>query len=94
MQFRAALTVALLAVGALAAPVEKAHKRAGLLAQRAYADFQVSDGVAGNALAEVNAKFPVCRGLGSMFCSTWGKVANICATRSTKKTWPTWTRAT
>ena len=26
---------------------------------QAYADFQVSDGVAGNALGEVNAEFPV-----------------------------------
>ncbi len=32
---------------------------AGVLTVQSYADFQVSDGVAGNALDEVNAKFPV-----------------------------------
>ncbi len=35
-------------------------KRADVLTAKSYADFQVSDGVAGNALAEVNANFPVC----------------------------------
>ena len=30
------------------------------LTSQSYADFQVSDGVAGNALAEVQANFPVC----------------------------------
>jgi hypothetical protein len=34
---------------------------AGVLTSKAYADFQVSGGVAGNALAEVQAKFPVSR---------------------------------
>lgn len=30
-----------------------------VLTAQSYADFQISDGVAGNALAEVNQKFPV-----------------------------------
>jgi hypothetical protein len=33
----------------------------GVLTVQDYSEFQVSDGVAGNALAEVNAKFPVCK---------------------------------
>lgn len=40
----------------LCTPVQK---RADLLQTQSYADFQVSDGVAGNALAEVAANFPV-----------------------------------
>lgn len=35
------------------------EKRAAVLKASNYADFQVSDGVGGNALAEVQAKFPV-----------------------------------
>jgi hypothetical protein len=42
-----------------AAPAGSKAKRASVLTAQSYADFQVSDGVAGNALAEVNAKFPV-----------------------------------
>jgi hypothetical protein len=34
-------------------------KKAGVLTAKPYSEFQVSDGVAGNALAEVNANFPV-----------------------------------
>ncbi|KAH0832689.1 hypothetical protein AYO21_04767 [Fonsecaea monophora] len=34
-------------------------KRANVLTVQPYSQFQVSDGVAGNALAEVNAKFPI-----------------------------------
>lgn len=56
MYFKATLLFSL-AVSALAVPTT--HKRAAVLTKRAYADFQVSDGVAGNALAEVQAKFPV-----------------------------------
>jgi hypothetical protein len=42
-----------LAASVFATPVDNAHrKRAAVLTERAYADFQVSDGVAGNALAE------------------------------------------
>lgn len=50
-----------LAASALSLPTaqDAHHKRAAVLAQQSYADFQVSDGVAGNALAEVQAKFPV-----------------------------------
>ncbi|KAF2684022.1 hypothetical protein K458DRAFT_431639 [Lentithecium fluviatile CBS 122367] len=55
MRFSASvLLTSLLASGALAAPVAK---RA--LTAQSYADFQVSDGVAGNAQAEVLAKFPI-----------------------------------
>jgi hypothetical protein len=52
-----------LAATSLAAPIasssEEKRASAGVLKVQAYAAFQVSDGVAGNALAEVNAKFPV-----------------------------------
>lgn len=56
MYFKATLLFSL-AVSALAVPTTE--KRAGVLTKQAYADFQISDGVAGNALAEVQAKFPV-----------------------------------
>jgi len=59
---KAALILSL-AVSALALPLHlptPSQKRANVLKVQAYADFQVSDGVAGNALAEVRAKFPVC----------------------------------
>lgn len=42
-----------------AGPVVRS-KRAGVLTEKPYSEFQISDGVAGNALAEVNANFPVC----------------------------------
>ncbi|OAA67278.1 hypothetical protein SPI_01854 [Niveomyces insectorum RCEF 264] len=45
------------AVSALALPV--VQKRAGVLKATDYADFQVSDGVGGNALDEVKANFPI-----------------------------------
>lgn len=50
-----------LAASAIALPTaqDAPKKRAGVLSVQNYADFQVSDGVAGNALAEVQAKFPV-----------------------------------
>lgn len=54
-----------LAATALALPATKKEKAAAagtgasILSVQDYADFQVSDGVAGNALAEVQAKFPV-----------------------------------
>lgn len=41
-----------------AGPVGTKTKRA--LTAKPYSEFQVSDGVAGNALAEVNAQFPAC----------------------------------
>ena len=52
-------TTVLLGIFALstAAPVNVKTKRA--LTVRPYSEFQISDGVAGNALAEVNAQFPV-----------------------------------
>lgn len=54
--------VLFLAASALALPTAQdaaPHKRAAVLTKQSYAQFQVSDGVAGNALAEVQAKFPV-----------------------------------
>lgn len=56
MFFKATIIVSL-AVSALALPT--IPKRAGVLTAQPYADFQISDGVAGDALAEVQAKFPV-----------------------------------
>jgi hypothetical protein len=63
MHFATPLTIFLSVTGALAQPI-KLHKRAAgtsaaVLAVQTYNDFSVSAGVAGNALAEVNAKFPV-----------------------------------
>jgi hypothetical protein len=40
-----------------AGPIGMKSKRA--LTAQSYADFQISDGEAGNAVAEVNAKFPL-----------------------------------
>lgn len=53
--------VLFLAASVLALPTAQDgnHKRAAVLTKQSYAQFQVSDGVAGNALAEVQAKFPV-----------------------------------
>lgn len=54
-----------ISVASLAAPLDtttRAKTKAAstsVLTAGSYSDFQVSDGVAGNALAEVNAKFPV-----------------------------------
>lgn len=56
MFFKATIILSL-AVSALALPT--LPKRAGVLTARPYADFQISDGVAGDALAEFQAKFPV-----------------------------------
>lgn len=60
MHFSASVSLMFLASSAIAAPAAL-NKRAaaGVLTQQTYANFQISDGVAGNALAEVNAKFPV-----------------------------------
>ncbi|KAF2450338.1 hypothetical protein P171DRAFT_450960 [Karstenula rhodostoma CBS 690.94] len=57
MRFSSSTIISALLATTLAAPTPLA-KRAVLTAQ-SYADFQVSDGVAGNALAEVQAKFPI-----------------------------------
>ncbi len=64
MYFTRLAVVLSLAVSALALPTAipgaaPKQKRAGVLKATSYADFQVSDGVAGNALNEVLAKFPV-----------------------------------
>jgi hypothetical protein len=57
MYFTKAAIFLALATSSIAAPLEK---RADVLAVQQYAQFQVSDGVSGNALAEVKQKFPVC----------------------------------
>ncbi len=60
MYFVKALLTFTLAVSAVALPTsDPERKLAGVLTVQNYADFQVSDGVAGNALAEVQANFPV-----------------------------------
>ncbi|KAK5062547.1 hypothetical protein LTR84_004620 [Exophiala bonariae] len=51
------LVLSLLLALSSAAPVTSPAKRA--LTAQSYSQFQVSDGVAGNALAEVNANFPI-----------------------------------
>jgi len=51
-----------LIVTSLASPIGNGNEKrasASVLTEQSYSDFQVSDGVGGNALAEVNAKFPV-----------------------------------
>jgi hypothetical protein len=65
MHFSTPLTIFLSLTGALAAPIKVDGKRAStgtsaaVLTVQTYDEFNVSGGVAGNALAEVNAKFPV-----------------------------------
>jgi hypothetical protein len=64
MHFSTPLTIFLSFTGALAAPIQLSKKAAvgtsaSVLKVQTYDDFNVSGGVAGNALAEVNAKFPV-----------------------------------
>lgn len=56
MYFKATILFSL-AASALALPA--AVEKRAVLASTSYANFQVSSGVAGNALAEVQAKFPV-----------------------------------
>ncbi|KAK4038740.1 hypothetical protein C8A01DRAFT_37307 [Parachaetomium inaequale] len=59
MYFKYAVLFSLLASSfALPTTGDRKVKR-GVLTVQDYADFQVSSGVAGNALAEVNAKFPI-----------------------------------
>ena len=58
MHFSTPLTILLSISSAIAAPVNK-RAAAGVLTVQTYDEFNVSDGVAGNALDEVNAKFPV-----------------------------------
>jgi hypothetical protein len=47
------------ALASWAAPTTSYHKRADVLTFRPYNEFQISNGIAGNALAEVNKDFPV-----------------------------------
>ncbi|TVY20840.1 hypothetical protein LARI1_G002170 [Lachnellula arida] len=62
MHFSAPLAVFLSLTGTLALPTKRATgTSAAVLTVQTYDDFSVSSGVAGNALAEVNAKFPVHR---------------------------------
>ncbi|SPQ18159.1 9d797eeb-4aa2-4bf2-87c4-a7afad22ca17 [Thermothielavioides terrestris] len=60
MYLKGALLFSLLA-SSLAAPTANGDRKVkrGVLTVQDYSEFQVSDGVAGNALAEVNAKFPI-----------------------------------
>lgn len=64
MYFKATILFSL-AASALALPAPPTEvgilekRAAAVLKTQTYANFQVSDGVAGNALAEVQAKFPV-----------------------------------
>ncbi|KAI6379109.1 hypothetical protein MCOR25_002089 [Pyricularia grisea] len=49
-----------LATAAVALPTsQQLDKRAGMLKSEPYANFQISDGVGGDALAEVKKKFPI-----------------------------------
>lgn len=62
MYFTKAAVILSLALSAVAMPTgaeDRMVKRAAVLKSTDYANFQVSDGKAGNALAEVQAKFPV-----------------------------------
>ncbi|CAN8098996.1 unnamed protein product [Discula destructiva] len=58
MLFKATILFSL-AVSALALPSTEKRAAAGVLTTRPYADFQISDGVGGDALAAVQAKFPI-----------------------------------
>ncbi|TVY24422.1 hypothetical protein LHYA1_G007334 [Lachnellula hyalina] len=60
MHFSAPLAIFLSLTGALALPTKRAAATsAAVLTVQTYNDFSVSSGVSGNALAEVNAKFPI-----------------------------------
>jgi len=72
MFFKSTLVFSLV-VSALALPTSNGGliaKRADVLSVQSYADFQVSDGVGGNALDEVNANFPVSVAPQPSKCST------------------------
>lgn len=58
MRFSTATIFFGLAASTLAAPTMNLSKR-GVLSASSYSDFQISDGQGGNALEEVNQKFPV-----------------------------------
>jgi hypothetical protein len=60
MQFSSLAILGLFAVSSLAAPAATPVKRAAaVLTEQTYNEFSISSGVAGKALDEVNAKFPV-----------------------------------
>ncbi|KAF2651188.1 hypothetical protein K491DRAFT_782050 [Lophiostoma macrostomum CBS 122681] len=69
MRFSTSFLLSGLLATCLAAPVTEQKRKNGtasaaasgasVLTVRSYADFQISDGVAGNAMAEVMAKFPI-----------------------------------
>jgi hypothetical protein len=61
MHFSPATILFGLVASSLASPLPATNhaKRAGVLTQQSYADFQISDGVAGGSVAEVLANFPV-----------------------------------
>lgn len=67
MYFTKIATVLSLAASALAMPTGEVQKRA--LTFRKYADFQISSGTAGNALAEAQAKFTIGSNLASVSAS-------------------------
>lgn len=57
---KAAFLFLSLSISTLALPTAPSlDRRANVLTTQTYNQFQVSTGIAGNALAEVNAKFPV-----------------------------------
>lgn len=58
MHFSTTITLLLSLSSAIAAPINK-RAAAGVLTVQTYDEFNVSGGVAGSALDEVNAKFPV-----------------------------------
>ncbi|KAI1851302.1 hypothetical protein JX266_003377 [Neoarthrinium moseri] len=59
MQFSIIAVLLSLTATSIAAPAPVHQKRADVLTFRTYNNFQISNGVAGNALAEVNQAFPV-----------------------------------
>ncbi|KAH6653819.1 hypothetical protein BKA67DRAFT_690935 [Truncatella angustata] len=59
MHFSKIATMLALVATSLAAPTTQPQKRADVLTFQTYNNFQISDGTAGNALAEVNKAFPV-----------------------------------
>lgn len=60
MYFPSSLLVVSLLASTMAFPLASTTLQRRDLQFRKYADFQVSDGKAGNALNEVKSKFPVC----------------------------------
>ena len=77
-----ATSLLLAATSVFALPIEKRD-----LSYRPYAQFQISDGVCGNALAEAQAKFPVRCALGSPFLISSHVLLNTNC-RYTNRTWP------